>query len=158
MTKGKILIFTSKITKANRAVGLLRKLYQYVLRKTSLLIYKAYIRPHLDYADVVYDQPQNTSFCNRLESVQYNSCLAITGAIRGTSRNRLYLELGLESLRDRRWYRELVVFFKLLNGQAPSYLKSIVPSFVSSRDIHSNIISSLKQTHYILQVLFSRTV
>ena len=89
---------------------------------------------------MVYDQPQNTSFCNRLESVQYNSCLAITGAIRGTSRKRLYLELGLESLRDRRWYRKLVVFLKLLNGQEPSYLKSIVPSFVSSRDIRSNII------------------
>ena len=133
-----------KITKANRAVGLLRKLYQYVPRKTLLLIYKAYIRPHLDYADVVYDQPQNSSFCNRLESVQYNSCLAITGAIRGTSRKRLYLELGMESLRDRRWYRKLVVFFKLLNGQAPSYLKSIVPSFVSSRDIHSNIIRQFK--------------
>ena len=93
---------------------------------------------------MVYDQPQNSSFCNRLESVQYNSCLAITGAIRGTSCKRLYLELGMESLCDRRWYRKLVVFFKLLNGQAPSYLKSIVPSFVSSRDIHSNIIRQFK--------------
>ena len=81
---------------------------------------------------------------HRLESVQYNSCLALTGAIRGTSRKRLYLELGMESLRDRRWYRKLVVFFKLLNGQAPSYLKSIVPFFVSSRDIHSNIIRQFK--------------
>ena len=131
-------------------------MYQYVPRKILLLIYKAYIRPLLDYADVVYDQPQNTSFCNRLESVQYNSCLAITGAMRGTSRKRLYLELGLESLRDRRWYRKLVIFLKLLNGQAPSYLKSIVPSFVSSRDIHSKIIRQFKTNSlYFAMLLFS---
>ena len=34
-----------------------------------------------------------------MESVQYNAALAITGAIRGTSREKLYQELGLESLR-----------------------------------------------------------
>ena len=39
-----------------------------------------------------------------MESVQYNAALAVTGAIRGTSREKLYQELGLESLRKRRWY------------------------------------------------------
>ena len=32
------------------------------------------------------------------ESVQYNTALAITGAIRGSSRERLYQELRLELL------------------------------------------------------------
>ena len=40
-----------------------------------------------------------------MESVQYNSALPITGAIRGTSREKLYQEIGLESLRKRLWYR-----------------------------------------------------
>ena len=35
--------------------------------------------------------------------MQYNAALAITGAIRGTSREKLYQELGLESLQKRRW-------------------------------------------------------
>ena len=47
----------------------------------------------------------------------------ITGAIKGTSRERLYKELGLESLCDRRWYRKLVFFYKIVKGLAPSYLQ-----------------------------------
>ena len=39
--------------------------------------------------------------------------IAITGAIQGTSPERLYRELGLESLTDRRWIRKLVFFIKL---------------------------------------------
>ena len=40
-----------------------------------------------------------------MESILYNAALAITGAIGGTSKEKLYQELGLESLRKRRWYR-----------------------------------------------------
>ena len=46
-----------------------------------LTIYKSFVRPHLDYGDIIYDQRQNESFCNKLESIQYNAALAITGAI-----------------------------------------------------------------------------
>ena len=53
----------------------------------------------------MYDQPQNESFCNKLESIQYNAALAITGAIRGTSKVKLHKELGLEFLKSRRWFR-----------------------------------------------------
>ena len=43
-----------------------------------------------------------SSFHQRLESLQYNAALAITGEIRGTSKEKLYNELGLESLQKRR--------------------------------------------------------
>ena len=36
-----------------------------------------------------------------IESVQYNAALAITGVIHGNSREKLYQELGFESLHDR---------------------------------------------------------
>ena len=45
---------------------------------------------------------QIESFCDKIESVQYKASLAITGAIQGTSRSKLYQELGLESLKSRR--------------------------------------------------------
>ena len=41
-------------------------------------------------------------FYQKLELLQYSACLAMTGAIRGTSREKLYEELGLESLQLRR--------------------------------------------------------
>ena len=44
------------------------------------------------------------SFHNKLESLQCNACLAITGAIQGISKEKLYQELGLESLQLQRWY------------------------------------------------------
>ena len=57
------------------------------------------MRPYLDYGDIIYNQAYNVSFHEKLESVQYNSALAITGAIRGTSTEKLYNELGLETLK-----------------------------------------------------------
>ena len=50
-----------------------------------LAIYKSFVRPHLDYGDIIYDQPNNESFCQKLWSYKYIAALAITGSIRGTS-------------------------------------------------------------------------
>ena len=91
-----------KISKANKGIGIIRKLYFYLPRKSLLTIYKSFVRPHLDYCDIIYDQPHNDTFKTMIESMQYNAALAITGAIKGSSRERLYQELGLESLCDRR--------------------------------------------------------
>ena len=91
-----------------------------------LTIYKTFVRSHLDYADFVYDKPFNDSFKEKLEKVWYSAALIITGAIKGTSRERLYQELGPESFCDRRWYRKLVFFYKIVKGLAPSYWQSYV--------------------------------
>ena len=83
------------------------------LRHVSLLtIYKTFVRPHLDYGDIIYDQPDNSALYDKIESVQYNAALAITGAIMGTSREKLHQELGLQSLRNRKWLRRLCYFHK----------------------------------------------
>ena len=59
-----------------------------------------------------------------MEKGQYSTALLITGAIKGTSQERLCKELGLKSLCDRRCYRKLVFFYKIVKGLAPSYLQS----------------------------------
>ena len=96
--------------KMNKTIGLIRKLQNDLPRHLLLTIYKSFVRPLLDYGDVIYDQSYNTSFQQKLESVKYNAALAITGAIRGSSREKLYQELGLESLQQRRCYRKLCLF------------------------------------------------
>ena len=95
-----------KIAKANKGIGMITRLYTYLPRHTLINIYKAFVRPHLDYGDIIYDNPIE-SFCNKIESVQYNAALAITRAIRGTSRGKLYQELGFEYLTDRRFCRRM---------------------------------------------------
>ena len=56
-----------------------------------------FIRPHLDYGDIIYYRPYNASFRQKLKLIQYNPCLALTGAIRGTSKEQLYEELRVPS-------------------------------------------------------------
>ena len=85
----------------------------------------------IDYGDIIYDQPQNESFCEKIESVQYQVTLAITGAIQGTSCDKIYQELGLESLKSRRWYKCLVCIFKIMNKKAPDYLINLIPKYVN---------------------------
>ena len=79
-----------KIKKATVRINLMRKLNLLLPRSSLLTIYKCFIRAHLDYRNVIYDQPNLSSLANKIESVQYNAALAITGAIRGTSKEKLY--------------------------------------------------------------------
>ena len=92
-----------------------------------LTIYKSFVRPHLDYGDIIYDQPQNDSFCNKLESIQYNAALAITGANWGTSETKLYKWFGLEFLKSRRWFRRLCTFNKSRTYNISIYLADLLP-------------------------------
>ena len=121
-----------KTKKVTKGINLLRKLNLSLPRSSLLIIYKSFIRPHLDYGDVVYDQPNNASVSEKLESLQYNAALAITGAIRGSSKEKLYQELGLESLKDRRWIRKLCYLYKIISTKKPSYLYSLLPSIQRS--------------------------
>ena len=83
-----------------KTMGLLRELQNLLLRKSLITVYKSFIRPNLDYLDIIYDQAYNTSFHRKWESIQYNAALAITGAIRATSKEKLFQDLCLESLQN----------------------------------------------------------
>ena len=75
-------------------IYLLRKLNSIWPSAALVTIFKSFARPHLDYGDVLYDQAFNSAFQNKLEYIQYNVCLAITGSIRGISREKLYQEFS----------------------------------------------------------------
>ena len=112
-------------------------------RKSLITIYEVFLRPLIDYGDIIYDQPNNYSFCEKLESIQYKAALAITGAIQGTSRDKIYKELGLESLKARRWYKRLTCMFKIMNEQAPNYVINLIPKrnqTIRTRNSHTPII------------------
>ena len=116
-----------KICKAMQGVGVIRKLSKILPRNSLIAIYKSFVRLHLDYGDVLYDQPNNESLCQKIESVQYNAAFAITGAIKGTSHMKLYNKLGLESLMFKRWFRTLYLFFKIIKHGLPEYLFDLIP-------------------------------
>ena len=99
--------------KATKGINIIRKMNLSLPQTSLLTIYKSFVRPHLDYGDVIY--------------VQYNAVLAITGAIRGTSKEKLYQELGLESLRNRRWLRRMSYLYKIISTKLPPYLHDLIP-------------------------------
>ena len=115
-----------KISQASRGITLLKFLSKYVDRKVLDLSYKLYFRPHLDYGDISYHN-QRADLMNLLEQVQYKAALVVSGCWKGTNRERLYEELGWESLTNRRWCRRLVTFYKILNGHTPHYLAEHIP-------------------------------
>ena len=95
--------------KINKTIGLIRKLQSLLPRTALITMHKTFVRPHLDYGDILYNQAHDGSFHQKLDSLQYNASLAITGAIRGSSREKLYQELGFESLQQRSWQRKLCI-------------------------------------------------
>ena len=90
------------------------------------LSYKMYVRRHLDYGDVIFHN-QRMDLMDLIEGVQYKAALSVSGCWQGTSREKLYGELGWESLSDRRWARRLTIFFKIHNDLTPSYLSEHIP-------------------------------
>ena len=89
--------------KACQGLGILKPFSRHLSVKTLEQVYKMYIRPHLKY------------LMNTLERIQYHCALAITGTWKGTSVNKIYDELGWESLNDRRYCRRLLQFYKIRN-------------------------------------------
>ena len=87
---------------------------------------KAFLRPLIDCVDIVYYQSQNESFCKKVKSEQNKTALAITGAMHETSCDKIYQELGLKSLKSRRWYKRFSCMFKIMNKKAPNYLINLI--------------------------------
>ena len=79
-----------KINKANKGIGLFRKLQNKLPINALLTIHKYFLRLRLDYGDIVYDQsivynhPTNDSLGKKLESALYNAALVATGVINET--------------------------------------------------------------------------
>ena len=127
-----------KLSKARQGLGILKTLNRYLSVKILDQIYKMYIRPHLDFCDVIYhipcvsnpfDSSINLKYLmNTVERMQYQAALSITGAWKGSNLDKVYEELGWESLSNRRHCRRLIQFYKIQNDMVPEYLKELIPT------------------------------
>ena len=133
-----------KLGKAKKIVGIIKHLSKYLPLKTLDQMYKALVRSHLDYCDIIYHEPSKvnqpplgvtlTAPMEELERVQYLAALAVTGAWRGSSRTKLYEELGWESLSERRRSRRILQIHKIENNNTPPYLKEKLPRHRRTQD------------------------
>ena len=75
------------MTKAMKGIHVTKRFSKMLPQNSLLTIYKSFVRPHLHYDDILYDKPNNKSLCQKIETVQHNATLVITGAIKSTSMN-----------------------------------------------------------------------
>ena len=116
-----------KISIARKGIGIIKYMSSYAPKWILDQIYKIFVRPHLDYCDIIYHFPSLTNLSDSsinlnfmmqsLESTQYKAALAVIGAWKGSSKITMYEEFGWVSLSDRRWFRRLGQF----------YLKETIP-------------------------------
>ena len=123
---------------ANKGIEMLKKLSNYLPHHSLVTLYKVFIQPHLDYTDIIYD---NMNICYKIESLQYNAALAITGAIRRSSKEKLYhllyQKLGFECLSSRRWFRKICLFYEIVVKKSPNYLYNYISTVNQSYQTRS---------------------
>ena len=107
-------------SKISKAIGVLEKL-------NNCLPRSSFVKPHLDYGDEIFDKAYIHSFQQRLESCQYKASLTVLSAIKGSSPENFYQELGLESLQSRQAFWKPCVFYKIVKEQSPKYLFDLIP-------------------------------
>jgi len=125
-------------------------------RKSLLLIYTTFIRPILEYADVVWDNI-TTQDEIELEKIQQEAARIISGGTRLASLQNLYNETALEPLKNRRTKHKLTNFYKMYNSISPSYLCTLIPSSVGDSSAYSLRNSNNIRSIQCKSQLFSRS-
>ena len=114
------------LNKVNKTIGLLRKLHNILPRSALLNVYKIFVRPHLDYGNIIYDQAYYADFHQKMELIQYNACLALTITTRGTSKEKflfstvVYTENYLIFINSTK-IKFPQYLFKLISGKSSEY-------------------------------------
>ena len=112
--------------KAWTKINILKKL-KFTLDRHSLeIIYFTFIRPLLEYADVIWGNCTNSDKLD-LDKIQYEAARIVTGATKLISINDLLVETKWETLASRRRKHRLVLVYKMINGHTPEYLNNLVP-------------------------------
>ena len=123
------------VDKATKRLGILRSLKFKVDRLSLERIYMSFIRPILEYGDIIWDSPMEV--LAPLENVQLNAARIVTGATARCSTNGLYAETAWQPLAKRREMHRLALYYKIVNGNAPKYLIDLLPSTVQDRTTYN---------------------
>ena len=77
--------FQSQVNECYKMIGIMKRLSVNLSRDALLRIYKSFIRPYLDYGDIIYDKTSHELFKKKIKNIQNKACIAITGAIQERS-------------------------------------------------------------------------
>ena len=112
-------------------VNVMRKLNFKLDRKSLEIIYTAFIRPLLEYGDVIWDNCAEYEKAD-LDKIQNEAVRIATGATKLVSLNTLSNEICWETLEHRRKNHRLTLFYKMVYNITPHYLSNLIPPTVSN--------------------------
>ena len=128
----------SSITqKAWKRIDTLRSLKYKIDRLSLQKLYFSYIRPILEYADVIWDNCTKSDKL-LLDKLQNEAMRIVSGATKSASISDLYKELGWESLAERRTKHKIIQFFKMIHNHTPVYLSKLIP--LTSDETHNYVL------------------
>ena len=112
-------------------INIMRKLKFKLDRKSLEIIYTTFIRPILEYGDVIWDNCTQYEKLE-LEKIQNEAARIATGTTKLVSLNSLYKEICWETLETRRNNHKMTLFYKMVKSITPLYLSTLVPHSVSN--------------------------
>ena len=120
------------LVKASKKLNMLKGLKYKLDRRTLEILYLAHVRPILEYCDVIFDNC-SILLSEKLESLQRDAARIVTGCKKGTSHNKLDLEVPWVSLETRRIHHRLSLYYKIVNNKTPQYLRSLLTKLNSEQ-------------------------
>jgi hypothetical protein len=117
---------------ASKRLDIMTGLKHRLDRRSLEIMYMSFVRPLLEYADVLWDGCFERD-AESLELVQRRAARIVSGAIRGTPTVNVYKELAWEPLSKRRERHKLIMFFKIVNGMTPASLSDLLLPRVDER-------------------------
>ena len=144
------------LRKCTRRIDVLRGLKFQLDRRTLEILYASFIKPIFEYANAVWANCTKEQL-ESVENLQMAACRIITGAIRGTSHEKIYKETNMLNTYEMRDRRHLVLFYKIYHGHTPSYLTSLLPKHTRQQSDYRLRNREALQTYKITKTQFTKT-
>ena len=108
------------LRKVYAKVGALKRLRKLVPADISLMLYKAYILPHLEYCSPLL-LGINKTLNKKLESANYYALEFLLNFGNSLDYDSILSAVNMQSLEHRQYYQSLVLLFKCIKGNGPDY-------------------------------------
>ena len=112
-----------QLRKACAKAAALRRLRRFVPQDFMIRLYKAYILPHLEYCSPLLLGIRKVEQ-GKMEDTNEYLLRTLLGVPKSTTYETLLKRAGIETLHQRRFFQSMILLFKCLNGQGPSYINN----------------------------------
>jgi len=111
-------------------IGIIKRNFIHMEAKTFILLYKALVRPHVEYANSVWN-PYKKGDIEEIEKVQKRATKLIKGLKKLSYEERLR-KLRLPTLKYRRIRGDMIEVYKVISGKYDSSVSMQIPTNVES--------------------------